>query len=327
MQSGSVPQNGLQKILKERWARWLQQRIPPGRSVTLDQKSLFIVPTGAGYAFLVVAVLVFLAGVNYRNSLSFGVSFFMVALFQVALWQTWRNLAGITLVAGKVEPVHAGQVASFQVTCRGAEGRLQQGVMIGWPDSAKPHTGLIRVDPLGLEQSFIVTIPVTQRGWFVPPRLRVETVYPLGLFRAWSWVDLDLRSLVWPVLQTVQPLAAIGNGEDGHRRIPEGMDDFDGFRSFQPTDSAAQIDWKVWARSDELLVRQFHGLAGEDLWLDLDQAVGHDLEEQLSWLASQCVRLGQSPQSWGLKLGGRIIAPGQGVAHSHSCLDALALYT
>ncbi|WP_281645444.1 DUF58 domain-containing protein [Parendozoicomonas sp. Alg238-R29] len=314
------------KQQQARWKKWLNRRIPPARSVTLNQKSLFILPTKAGYSFLLVAVLVFLAGVNYRNSLSFGVSFFMVALFQVALWQTWRNLAGITLTARKADSVHAGQLAGFHIACRGEEGRQQQGVMIGWPDTTQPDEGLVRVDPLGEEIETTVSCPASKRGWLSPSRLRIETIYPLGLFRAWSWVDLDQRTLVWPGLQTVETVASTGFGEEGHRIVPDGMDDFAGFRAFNPTDSAAQVDWKVLARSDELLVRQFHGLAGEDLWLNYDEAPGRDMEEKLSWLASQCVQLGNGTQIWGLRLGGQAIEPGQGTSHAHRCLDALALY-
>ena len=309
-----------------RWKKWINRRIPPARSVTLNQKSLFILPTRAGFAFITVAILVFFAGVNYRNSLSFGVSFFMVALFQVALWQTWRNLAGVTLTARKADSVHAGQLAGFHISCRGEEGRQQQGVMVGWPDSSLPDEGLVRVDPFGDEVDAVVNYPVEKRGWLSLPRMRIETVYPLGLFRAWSWVDLDQRTLIWPRLQKVESLASSGYGEEGHRVVPDGMDDFAGFRAFHPTDSASQVDWKALARSDELLVRQFHGLAGEDLWLDFAEAAGRDAEEKLSWLASQCVLLGQGTQVWGLRLGAQVIAPGSGVSHAHSCLDALALY-
>ncbi len=314
----------------KRWMRWMDRRIPPARHITLNQKNLFIIPTKAGYSFLLVAVLIFLAAVNYRNSISYGVSFFMVALFQVALWQTWRNLAGITLTARSTEPGHAGASVQFLLACRGADGgvvkgsakRLQQGIRIGWPDKGE----MVRVDPQGSEVEVAIPYPASKRGPLHPPRLKVETVYPLGLFRAWSWVDLGQKVNVWPALQTVKTLQSESFGEDGHRVVPDGMDDFDGFRGFTSTDSASQVDWKVWARSDELVVRQFHGLAGDDLWLDLKQAVGPNLEQKLSWLASHCVRLGAGRRVWGLRLGGKVLAPSQGVAHVQACLDALALY-
>ncbi len=308
-------------VIKERWQHWINRRIPASSRVTLSQKSLFILPTKAGHAFLLVALLIFLAGVNYQNSLSYGVSFFMVSLFQIGLWHTWRNLAGITLTALAAESVHAGQSAGFKVSCCGVHGKKQLGVLIGWPEHE-----IVRVDPDGDAVNVTVHCPVNRRGWFHPPRLLVETIYPLGLFRAWSWVDLDQQVLVWPVLQEVVPIESVGGGNDGHREVPDGMDDFSGHRNFLPTDSASQVDWKVLARSGELLVRQFHGLAGDDLWLDLEEARGHNIEQKLSWLASHCVALEKTDSVWGLRLGGQTVLPGRGKHHSHQCLDALALY-
>ncbi|MCL6268702.1 DUF58 domain-containing protein [Sansalvadorimonas sp. 2012CJ34-2] len=305
----------------KRWLGWLNRRIPPSNTVTLSQKSLFILPTKAGFTFLLVAFLIFLAGVNYQNSLSYAVSFFMVSLFQIGLWHTWRNLAGITLVARGADSVHVGQMAGFRISCCCADGLAQQGIMLGWPDH-----GLVRVDPEGDEATATIHCSVHRRGLFHPERVRVESVYPVGLFKAWSWVDLDQEVLVWPALQDVEKVGSTGISDDGHREVPDGMDDFAGHRSFMPTDSAAQVDWKVLARSEELLVRQFHALAGDDLWLDLETAPGRDTEQKLGWLASQCVLLGQGSLVWGMKLGRQTVALGQGEHHAHKCLDALALY-
>ena len=52
---------------QERFDRWLLRRIPPARRVTLNQKCIFIVPSSVGYAFLLVAFLVFLAAINYQK--------------------------------------------------------------------------------------------------------------------------------------------------------------------------------------------------------------------------------------------------------------------
>ncbi|CAM3514163.1 DUF58 domain-containing protein [Parendozoicomonas haliclonae] len=322
----------LPQAFRNRWQRWLDRRIPLARSITLNQKSLFILPTAAGYGFLLVALLIFLAGVNYRNSLSYGVAFFMVALFQVALWQTWRNLAGLTLTARHGYSVHAGQRARLVVTVGSEQSGTGKrfgglGVMVGWPDGSQPNGNLVRVDPQGQNVDVELTCATENRGVLRPGRLRVETTWPLGLFRTWSWVALDQSVLVWPSLIPVEPFNASSSQGEGHQSVAGGMDDFDGFRSFQPTDSAAQVDWKVWARSDELVVRQFHGLAGDDLWLDLAQAPGRDIEQQLSWLASQCVALSSTQAIWGLKLGEIVIAPSQGGSHCQQCLDALARFS
>ena len=34
---------------RERWKRWINRRIPPAKTVTLDQRRIFIFPTRTGF--------------------------------------------------------------------------------------------------------------------------------------------------------------------------------------------------------------------------------------------------------------------------------------
>ena len=52
----NVVQEGLLQRLRvragRRWARWINRRIPPSKTVTLDQKRIFIFPSRPGLYFL-----------------------------------------------------------------------------------------------------------------------------------------------------------------------------------------------------------------------------------------------------------------------------------
>ena len=132
--------------------------------------------------------------------------------------------------------------------------------------------------------------PAGSRGWFRPGRLRVESIYPLGLCRAWSWVRLDFRSVVYPAPDDRYPLPENDIADDGQRSFTaSGVDDFAGFRSYQQTDSPAHVFWKGYARTGELLTRQFDQPSGRELWFSMDQVPDGDLEQKLSVLTAWCL--------------------------------------
>src|SRR5690606_36883441 len=48
-------------------------------------------------------------------------------------------------------------------------------------------------------------LPTRRRGWQPLPRLRLWTSWPLGMFRAWSWLHPEHSVLVWPRPEAAGP--------------------------------------------------------------------------------------------------------------------------
>lgn len=309
---------------RPRWQRWLQRRIPPSTSVRLDQRRIFIIPSRTGVAFGGALALMLLAGINYQNSLAYGLTFFLLAVFVVAILHTYRNLADLTLQAGGCAPVFVGEQAGFHIRLLSSE-RPHQAMALSWPPAPAqvvdvPAQGIVDCE---------LNLPAIQRGWLRPQRLRVESQFPLGLLVAWSWVDLDQAALVYP-----QPVAgelplSAGAGQDqaeeGARARGHGADDFQGLRNFQPGDAQTRLHWKAFSRGQGLLVKDFVSLAGREQWLDL-QAQSGDLEARLSLLCYWVLKLTEQQQPFGLRLPGQEIALDSGQNHRDACLQALALY-
>ena len=51
--------------IRNLYERWLARRLPPARQVVLDQRRIFIFPTGYGFFYLLVSALLFIGGINY----------------------------------------------------------------------------------------------------------------------------------------------------------------------------------------------------------------------------------------------------------------------
>ena len=60
--------------------RWLKRRIPPASRLTLSHRQIFIVPTRAGLALLLLLLIMLIGAINYQNSLVYGVTFLLGSL-------------------------------------------------------------------------------------------------------------------------------------------------------------------------------------------------------------------------------------------------------
>jgi uncharacterized protein (DUF58 family) len=175
-----------------------------------------------------------------------------------------------------------------------------------------------------------VTLPVKaeKRGWLQLDRVTVDTRFPLGLMRAWSYVQPDMRALVYPRPDSA-PLPLTHSDADAGDAISAGpgADDFAGLRPYHASDSPRHIAWKASARSELLLTKLFAGRAASELWFDWDglPAAMH-AEARLSRLARWVVLAEERGLRYGLALPGVSVPLGEGFPHRERCLKELALY-
>jgi uncharacterized protein (DUF58 family) len=202
--------------------------------------------------------------------------------------------------------------------------------------------GFLREDLPNLEQAadiaayanraVYLNVASKQRGWLAAPRVRLQTRFPLGLFRAWSYWMPDANALVYPYPEEQgPPLPMIGQeSEEGHGHA--GHDDFAGIRAYQAGDSMRHLAWRQIARIDvqdggSLVTKHFEGGAKSELCLDfalLPRTM--DLDLRLSRMTRWVLEAEQQGLAYSFRLGEHDFAPSIGPAHQTACLRALALY-
>ncbi len=308
--------------------RWLfRLRGPEPAPIVLVQRRVFVLPTRAGLVYGVSLLVMLLGAINYNLSLGYALIFLLGGLGVVALLHTFRNLVRLEIAPGRTEPVFAGETAHLGLilTNTRREGRYAIGLRIG-------RTRNILTDlPAGLSTLLAVPLATTQRGWLRPGRVTLETRYPLGLVCAWSYIEPDMRCLVYPAPEIdAPPLPAADTGDAGGLRAGRGAEDFSGLRAHQPADPPRHIAWKAVMRTGSigpLLTKQFAGASAAQLWLDW-QALSPTLsvEARLSRLTRWLLDAEAQGLSVGLRLPSKEIAPAHSEAHLQHCLETLALY-
>ena len=310
-------------VLSQRFASWLDRRIPPGARIKLSQANIFIFPTRAGFAFGGLLIMLILGAINYQNSLVYAVSFLLGSMFIVTILHTFRNLSGLSIELAEAQAAFVGEDLEFSVRIERPQGKGREGIQIGWPEGYKKWAEVYD------KQANVVRLYVKaeQRGWLVPGRMLVETYYPLGLLRAWTWVDIQARGLVYPkpIFDETTNAHVSNHRDDGELLDPLGSDDFVDIREYVPGDPVKNIIWRSFARSDEVVVKRYASYIEPRLWFNFEDVPGAT-EEKLSRLAGLALQATRLEKEFGLRLPGAEISPGTGQVHLESVLRELALY-
>tara|TARA_R110000823_G_scaffold132777_10_gene261371 strand:+ start:21999 stop:22997 length:999 start_codon:yes stop_codon:yes gene_type:complete len=314
---------GVRERVSSRFARWVTRRIPAAREVTLDQRRIFIFPSRAGLFFMLCLLVMLLTAINFQNNLSYALTFLLATLFIIAILHTYANLSGLTLRAVRARPAFPGQQTEFELLLEKAGRHDHYALHLKWPDSSAALVSLVEEETARVR----LHMRVDRRGWFRPGRLLLESTYPLGLLRAWTWVDLDLHALVYPRPLTSAELPGVDSDSSDGTAVPVvGSDDFYGFRNYQRGDSLRHVHWKGLAKGQGLQSKQYAAHLEHGVWLDWNAFAGLGTEQRLSHLCHWALAFENRGEEYGLRLPGMTIDPDQGEKHRDAVLQALALH-
>ena len=309
-----------------RLADWLYGFKAPERgTVVLVHRRVYIVPARLGWIFGGTLAILLVGSINYALALGFALTFLLAGMGLAGMVHTARNLARLAVSVGRADPVFAGESAQFRLYLDGRAAFDRPAILVR-------HLGcgaqLVLDVPAGALAEVVLAVPALRRGWLPLGRVMLETRFPLGLFRAWSYVEPELRCLVYPRPErSTLPPSSAADASGGLRSPTPGNDDFAGLRNYQRSDSPRHVAWKAVARSDDMLTKQFQGEAAAELWLDWAMLPSSlNVEQRLSRLAGWVLAAERAGAQYGLRLPGVELAPGRGEAHRAICLQALALY-
>ncbi len=314
------------------WFRaWWQSRLPLTDTWVLGQRNVYILPTKAGFTFAATLAVMMLASINYQLNLGFALTFLLVGAALVSMHMTHGNLRGLTLHLRPAGDGYAGDAAVLEVVITNP-GRERVALALHFEDRGTHGRAFDWSDaPAQGQTTAHVSIAPPRRGWHAVPAMVVETVFPFGLFRAWTVWRPAGRVLAWPRPEITPPALPSGgtSASDGRATRRGSGSELDGVRPWRRGDSMRLVAWKKVARSGELVSRETAGTVQRELWLDWADTKGthgNDAELRLSRLAAWVLQAEREGRIWGLRLPGGELQPGQGDAHQRAALDRLALW-
>ncbi|AOE49326.1 DUF58 domain-containing protein [Kangiella sediminilitoris] len=308
--------------LKTKLNGWIDKRTPQQVRTELKQNNIYILPTRYGWLMLIILILILIASTNYQNNMGFMAGFIVLAVGMLSVFYTFRNLKGLAIRCHKALPVFAGESAVISMQLANASEQERIGIGIGL---TKKSVSYLDVGARA-ETMAEINVPTSVRGLEDVPRFVCTSIFPFGIFEAWSWVRTPYQILVYPKpLQCPEPLIASRTGSNEGAHVEQGAEDFHSVRDYHPGDPIKQVMWKAFARERGLLSKEFEQEAGEQHSLSWDSVAHYERELAISYLTDAVLQAEESQQLYALQLPHVTIDKDQGMEHMHSCLKALAM--
>ena len=293
---------------------------PEPLPVRINRRRIYVLPTGFGLFLGVLLATMLVGGLNYNNNPALLLVFLVAGVANNSLVHAHLILSGISLKSLHADPVFAGQALQLKLRFEGSGARRRPGLQL----LAGKSTALFELAPDD-EAEVLLELPTTRRGWLEIGRIRLSTLWPLGLARAWSWLRPEPRLLVYPAPELNAPPLPLALGDGDSPRSRQHGEQPHHLRDYRVGDMPRQIAWKASARADKLLVREYESAVARDLVIDWNAVHGIGHEARISRLARWVVEAERSGSRYALRLPGQRLPPGRGAEHRHACLRALAL--
>jgi uncharacterized protein (DUF58 family) len=297
------------------------QPTPLPHKIQLNQQK--IRPTRYGIVFILLLLGMLAGSINYNNNLAFLITFLLGSIAFASIAHTFKNISGIHILSCDTQPVFVDEQAVFEFVADDLQ-TYRTGIRFQFRDGQPVSLDL----PKNVKNRIGVAIDATSRGLLRPWPLMIFSDYPLGLFRVQSSLELNRACVVYPKpkIGEVKTSTGTSDAESDVGLRGTGTDDFQGLRAYVPGDPLQRISWKASSRGRGLFTKDFNGYHRASFFLDWQMLPDLDTEDRLSLLCHAVLTAQQQNLTYGLKLPGLTIPPGNGQSHKNRCLKTLALF-
>lgn len=303
--------------------RFFKQHASVDGPVSLVRQRIYILPTRNGVLFASILLVMLIGSINYNNSLGYLLTFLLAAVNIISIVHTYKNLLNLTISVGSIAAVFCGEKIKVPIVIDNTGDTERYAIELNFPSEKQRSSDVPENNWITLNLAHTAL----QRGLHRLPRLTISSTFPMGLFRAWSTIQLNNTYLVYPepVGTKKLPMQWL-ELQQSLRGYHKGSEDFSGLTTYNPGDSLRHIHWKAYAREQGLQTKKFAGNNDQELWLDWRTMSNNTTEAKLSQLSKWVEEADKTEMNYGLWLPGKRIAPSLGPMHKKRCLEALALH-
>jgi len=195
------------------------------------------------------------------------------------------------------------------------------------------NTKLATIDEVtNIFTSVTLSLPITERGHYRPTRLKLLSQFPFGLVSVWSYMQLSDSFYVYP--KQIKPnnsennINLITQGNAGINKQTNGIDEFESLKVHQQGMNLNRISWKHYAKTQQLMVKEFVNFNEQSPCYDFNQLQGNT-ESRLSQLSYLITKAQNEQSTFNLKLGDRRFVAADMTSSEDfylTCLQAISLY-
>ncbi len=309
----------MQFVSNKKW--FLKRFSRRSTSIKLGYKNLYIFPNKFGFYWILASLLLFILGTNLESNITILISYLMGVIVIINLFLTHFNLHGLEINVRPQEISFAESPIRYKLIFKSKI--LRNNILLKFlNDNSTP----LKIERIQGETSQFVNFKEKQRGVFYPELIYGKSSSPMSLFNCWFYWRPKRKIIVAPKLNNKTNIFFNNSNIDGRSKSrDETGDDFSYLKNYRKGESKSSIDWKSYARTNNLSSKEFTNSNSDIKLLKLN--IDAPLEEALQDLCYQINKeyINRSFYSVDLQ-NGIFIGISTGYNHYRSCLISLAKY-
>lgn len=309
-------------------------------SLRSKKRRLYIMPTRVGFYFSAVVFILFLISFSFGHSLAYSSSFILISVLLISLPFTNYIISGVEVTGTGARGLYADEAGEIEIQLQNLSGRHRFDLELDLALLSKnqQHRFQSRAGSLAPGESRIVSVSLgdISPGQYQTLNIRLKSSFPFGLFFAWCYYSEAVDVWVFPkrkeqgklISLSLHPLDELRRDDlkkaNKDERILGEHDDFSHHSPFSEGHSFGSVDWKLYARSGVLYVKEFEGDIPQYELIE-SRALNSELTELASALSFEIDRASHSHNSFMVRSldFGIQSAVGKGELHAHSILKQI----
>jgi len=233
--------------------------------------------TPVGWLVLAIGVLVCLAAINTKAALLFALFGCLIAAVQASAIIARRMIASVELSREMPSRAWQHQTVYVGYTLRNTRNR---GACLGLtveeiaPEGIECAPGYCVHLPAGAVFRSGGRFSAHKRGRIRLQRIKLSTLFPLGLIGVYTNLDQSSELVVWParggLRNNILQHGAVHTSRSAPSQASGGEDEFFGLRDYRSEDCPRWIHWRRSAAKANLVVRELAHPLPETLWIIID---------------------------------------------------------
>lgn len=302
---------------------FLMRRTPKSDQVSLGLKNVYVFFSKQGLLFALLLGITFIMGINYANNLVLGLCFYLFGMWLVAVFHTFVQISSLKIELMQTHLTKAGDVAWVEVVLSVKSRQPSRQIEL-WFEGAEA----LRLSEVRHGTHVSLSVPTHQRGCMTLPRLCVQTTYPLGILKAWSYMYFKTPIWVYPKEEAFEYeqniLAKMPTDAHTGAVSVGGQEDFERLDTYQAGENLSRVSWVHVARGSGMLTKHFGDPMGSRLSINYHDMPSPYHEQKLSQMVFVLLHMAHTEQTFEFVLPNQPVQEGRGRAFIQACLLSLA---
>ena len=265
-------------MIFEKWNKFIKKKLEKNSEFhknLLTKKNLYIFPNLNGFKLAVFIFFAFASSIFYQNNVGLLISIILFIIYFISIIISYQNLVSIRIdPINYLVPNNKNVYLSFFIQSLNKKDRLNLNFFL---DKEKlQNFDLISGKEINIKYFF------KKRGVQDMPRIKLESVFPFGIIKAFGTVKLKQKLFIYP--EPIKPPSFLISSLE-KQNLKNDIDyEFETIEEQKESENLSRISWRHYSTMKKLFIKKFLRIDNNDqILIDIEKLESSNFELSLSY--------------------------------------------